>query len=144
MSKQPRKLRQLLASGESGLAALGQQARHYGQLHKLVLQTLSPQAQPHCLGVHYDTGRLTLYIDSTAWLSRLRFELTAIRLSLRKQPAFSQLHDIRLRVINIPAPAPKREPRLSRQSATLIDEAASTTRDPALREALKRLARRGK
>jgi hypothetical protein len=88
--------------------------------------------------------RLTLFADSPAWGSRLRFMAPRVAGSLRGEaPA---LRTVKVRVLPGSAPPPRRPrapARLSASSARILDEVAGDISDPGLRAALQRLARRG-
>ncbi|HKQ30025.1 MAG TPA: DciA family protein, partial [Burkholderiales bacterium] len=90
----------------------------------------------HSEPTSFEGGRLTVTVRSPAWASRLRQQEAGLVRSLRADPAFRVLRDIRVRIeptdpIVKPAPAPARGPsRLSSQAARLVRSVAETVSDP--------------
>lgn len=98
----------------------------------------------HCLDLKISNGRLTLFLDSTAWLTRARFLAGEILTSLKSYHVDAVGFQIRLPERESPdQDAAGRRVRLSETAAKHLLEAADHQRDPRLSEALRRLARHG-
>lgn len=98
----------------------------------------------HCLDLKIADGRLTLFLDSTAWLTRARFLSGEILTSLKSYHVDAVGFQIRLPEPESPGQETvHRRPRLSETAARHLLEAADHQRDPRLSEALRRLARHG-
>lgn len=100
----------------------------------------------HTHPVRYLDGVLYIHVDTSAWLSRLRQQQTALVAGLRRDPLLRDLKELRMRVVPRESPrsvAPKRSAsRLSPSAAAQIERSAEGIANPELREALKRLAQR--
>lgn len=112
--------------------------------HARVAEPLASHAHP----VRYAAGLLFVHVDTAAWASRLRHERPALITSLRANPMFRDLRDIRARVVPPRAEAieavkvPHRPAsRLSARAAKVVGQTADTISDPGLRAALERLSR---
>ena len=111
----------------------------------LVGEPMSGHSEP----TNFEGGRLTVTVRSPAWASRLRQQEVALVRSLRADPAFRSLRDIKVRIeptdpIVKPAPSPTRNAsRIPSQAARLVKSVADTVSDPQLRAALERLAAHG-
>jgi hypothetical protein len=98
----------------------------------------------HCLDLKIADGRLTLFLDSTAWLTRARFLAGEILTSLKSYHVDAIGFQIRLPEHESSVrEAASRRVRLSETAARHLLEAADHQRDPGLSEALRRLARHG-
>lgn len=98
----------------------------------------------HCLDLKIADGRLTLFLDSTAWLTRARFLAGEILTSLKSYHVDAIGFQIRLPEHESSVrEAASRRVRLSETAARHLLEAADHQRDPDLSEALRRLARHG-
>lgn len=98
----------------------------------------------HCLDLKIADGRLTLFLDSTAWLTRARFLSGEILTSLKSYHVDAVGFQIRLPERESSSQEMKnRRPRLSETAARHLLEAAEHQSDPRLSEALRRLARHG-
>ena len=98
----------------------------------------------HCLDLKIADGRLTLFLDSKAWLTRARFLAGEILTSLKSYHVDAIGFQIRLPEHESPErEAVSRRVQLSQAAAKHLMEAADHQRDPRLSEALRRLARHG-
>ena len=107
----------------------------------LVGEPMSGHSEP----TNFEGGRLTVTVRSPAWASRLRQQEVALVRSLRADPAFRALRDIKVRIeptdpIIKPVPQPRGTSRVPTQAARLVRSVAETVTDPQLRAALERLA----
>lgn len=140
--KRPPSLSNVLAAGSTRLAALTDEGRRLEALRQCVLRSLSPEAAVHCLGADLKDGTLTLFMDSAAWTTTLRYQHQALLAALRASGLPCQ--QLRLKVLPDPKPGvpPKPAPReLSADTQRLLTSTADGVDDPALAESLRRLAR---
>lgn len=99
----------------------------------------------------YIDGCLLLGCRNNTWLSRLRHQQGGLLARLQQHPFFQELQKIQLQMqpedpAIVPLPGerqtrPRRQARMSDDSAAQIRAAAEGVEDPALREALLRLGR---
>ena len=110
------------------------------------LRTSLPTAlEPHCLGIGVVDDKVTLFLDSAAWLTRARFLSEEIRKSLIDFQIKELTFQIRpLAKVDGSPGVTQGDPihRLSEAVVRHLLEAASHQNDPTLRSALERLARR--
>lgn len=102
----------------------------------------------HAKIISYRDGRLTLYADSSAWLSRIFHQRQSLLQCLRKHVLLSSLKDIAASVMPFrPALSPVRPtapalPGLSSATSAFIAQYANSVADPNLQHALRNLAQR--
>ncbi|MGM0593542.1 MAG: DUF721 domain-containing protein [Pseudomonadota bacterium] len=147
-SNKPRTLPQLLGSG--GFARLEPILQRSRQLHRLgahVLNHLDPELRRHCQVVNVNDGILILAADSNAWATRLRYQTHTLLEMLHEDEKLRNIRKIQIRVSPLeqrPAAKPRPPVAMSRESADCVTQCAEGIEDKALRQALKRLAQRGK
>lgn len=115
------------------------------RLNGLVSACLASPLDQHCRIANLEHGILTLHSDGPGWTTRLRFEAPRLLRTLRQEPEFSGLSEIRIRQTPPLAAPPQPSRHVSRLSAATgehLRAVAEATRIPALREALLRLATR--
>jgi hypothetical protein len=141
--KRPDPLSHMLSAKGTHLTSLAAEARKLEALRQCVLRSLDPDTAPHCLGADLKDGVLTLFMDSGAWTTTLRYQnqsLLDVVQAAVKQPCRS----LKLKVLPDPKPgvAPKPPPKtLSADTQQLLESTAGGVDDPALAESLRRLAR---
>ncbi len=108
----------------------------------------------HVRPVRYTAGRLELHADTSAWASRVRMQQQTILRSLRAEPYFNDLSELRVRVVparevlppmsshgaDVDVKAGRTCGRVPAQAAALIADVSAGIRDPQLRDALQRLS----
>lgn len=128
------------------LSAMASHCVRLERLNALVGACLATPLDRHCRVANLDGGILTLHSDGPGWTTRLRFEGPRLLRTLRREPEFSGLSDIRIRQTPPPPASPQpRAPHTARLSPTTgrhLQAVAAATDIPALREALLRLAAR--
>lgn len=116
-------------------------------LQSLVEAQLQPAARPHCKIGSWQKGCLLLVITDSNWATRLRYMERRLKNALRQSPELADLQRILFKV-SPPLPsvetsaANKPKPRLSPQAAHELRAAAAELDNPALCQALRRLASR--
>ncbi len=127
-----------------GLEPLQRSLRWRQALLARVRKALPSPLDSHCVAAGLSGDRLVLFADSPVWGSRLRFLAPSLVAALSR--AGFAARDASVRVLIAADPPAKRarpRPALSSANADLLAQVAEEIGDPALREALKRLARRG-
>lgn len=140
----PRSLNALLNADDGHIRRLLQQSQWLAELTDKLRCHLAPSIAAHCRAANLRSGVLVLQTDSPAWATRLRYHIPALRETLRDH-GLDQIRAVRVSVVpaeKVPALSPARRARLSASTSSLILQAAEATDDPALRDALTRLARR--
>ncbi len=140
----PRSLQQLLGLGES--ARLIERIQYLKSLNGQLHICLDPETSSHTQVADLNAERLLVHVDSSAWATRLRYQLPQLLRCLNQHPSLAQLRRIDIRVAPLaqPVPSPPQPATLSDANAAIIDSTADSLSDPSLRTALKRLARRGR
>jgi len=103
---------------------------------------------PHCQVVNLQHGSLSIAVDNSAWLAKLRFLVPQIK-QIYRQEHHLQLNHINL-LVSRPADAAAKQPRqilkrqLSANSVRFIHDYAKSLEPSDLRQALLRLSSRKK
>lgn len=132
--------------GRPGLLdSLVGQAERLARIDAQFRRLLGAPASEHCGVANLGRDTLVVFADTPAWAARLRY--LGPNLLPRLQEAVPTLHtlsriSVKVRPIAQPRVAPHSPRHLSREAGALIASAADATEDPALRDALIRLARR--
>lgn len=144
-TRTPRSIAQILEQvGNSDLRLLSARGRQLQDLERQILACLPAELAGHCRvgGIH--DSCLRLFATAPAWAARLRFEAPRLQQLLSRQ-GIASIRSVQVRIV--PAaeskPLPKRQIRMSRDSARMLEQTARAIDDPRLAQALARLARRG-
>ena len=132
--------------GSISLQRLLARAAATDHLQQLLNQYLQPAAREHCLLADYQAGTLTLIVTNGHWATRLRYQQKRLLEQLQSLAEFREVTRIQFKV-RPPVQQDKPELRsiaISAQSGQTIQDSAEATHDPALREALERLAKHAK
>lgn len=120
------------------------------QLRRLTLEFrrhLDPELAPHCYLSQIENDTLVVFVDSAAWATRLRFQVSQLLPVLRTgNPAFRQLARIRVSIVSHTRtrnnePTNPVGPVMSEDNANIINSLSNGIDDPSLQQALRRLAR---
>ena len=145
--KSSRSLDKLLEEAHDDLAILVTRTRQLKRLTGSFRQQLDSDLAPHCYISNVDGANLTVFVDSAAWATRLRFQAPNLIPQLRRSnPVFAKLENIKVKVLTqsgdtSPALPSKPGPSMSAENAKGINSLADNVDDPELQEALQRLAR---
>lgn len=125
------------------LAHLTAQAQYQERLLARLRVELPEPLACHCIGATLKGSTLSLLVDSPVWNARLRFQSPQLLSRLRGD--FPGLANIQVSVARPadtrPRPSPHRSRTRSTQAASIVEQASSDISDPALSEALQRLAK---
>jgi hypothetical protein len=107
-----------------GLRTLTQSAQQHARLAERLRALLPDAAAPHLVGVVDGDDELTVYVDSPAWATRLRFLLPDLQRRLQRDGR-------RARVRVLPAEGSRRPlpPRVNRPSTDAVDAVRGAARD---------------
>ncbi len=137
----PSPITKLLHSADFPAEGLLQRGQYLHRLDRLLGRLLDTETKLHCQVGNVRDGVLIIYIDSTAWATRLRYQTPALLQELQQRRGLEGLKQIELRVV------PKQNKTLSAQQAKLSHEASScltacaeSVEDEGLSNALRRLA----
>lgn len=131
----------------AGLQRLVDRAQLLATLDQRVAAFLPPSLAPHVRVANLRDGVLILHADSTAWRMRAHYLAPDLLKALRDVPELAGLTSIQVRVAPVashlrpPSPKPL---KLSAAASQYLAGVADTVSDPRLREALRRLAARGR
>ena len=144
----PPALRGLIGGGVSELSQLIARAGRLERLRRRLKGQMPSGLAEHCQLANIRGDTAVVSCDSSAWGARLRYLEPQL---LKTMNQAEGLAIRRLRVKVRPATAPRAEapppghmPRLNETNADLLEATARGVDDPALSEALRRLARRGR
>lgn len=130
----------------STLRQLSAQAEQLERLNQKVMSCLPPGLAGHVRVANLRDDCLVIQAESSAWASQIRYRAPEILQALNQLPAFASVQSIRVRNRATPlqpAAAPIQRRRMSTHAASGIAAQADATDDPSLRDALRKLSRRG-
>lgn len=148
--KSSRSVNKLFEEARDDLAILVTRTRQLKRLTSLFRSHIDKELAPHCYLSNIGETEITVYIDSAAWATRIRFQVPQLIPMLRESnPVFSNLENIKIKVLtpsgDTASPAPLRTgPNMSEENANGINSLSESIDDPDLQAALTRLARNGK
>ena len=104
---------------------------------------LGPPLSEHLHVANYSKDSLMLHTDSTAWASRLRFNIQNILNIVRQNCGLNELKSVRITVVisNTDSKPAKRMSSLSQNTTKLIENTARSMKDHKLRTSLSNLTK---
>ncbi len=144
MSK-PRAIIELLATQFSGeFEQTIQRSEKLRQLWHRLRRKLDADLASHCQLQNLRDGMLIIACDSTAWATRLRYQIPTLLEAMHHIMGHEGIHDIQIRVQPVSQKTQQQSARatLSSHGAHCLKQCADTISDPALRQALEQLAKR--
>lgn len=147
--KDPHTLNDLLQDhGDSGLRKIVRQAQRLLALEPLLDQYVPLHLRPHCRIAHTTATHWTLIVDGAAWLTHLRYLKPQLLQQLKSHPQCTYLQDIQFKLQyaqfgmkNAEKTKPVLAPHpLSAENKALLRATAESMVEPALKQALLRLA----
>lgn len=141
MSKHPRLVGDFFRTNQT-FRGLIEKSREQARLLHQVRSLVSSPLDAHCVAAVKKEGQLLVYVDSSAWASRLRFTTRQLTRALADTGDSVQKITVRVLVRNQPK-KPLRHPirHLSAENANLLAQTAGELDDPELSAALRRLTR---
>ncbi|CAK0768749.1 conserved hypothetical protein [Gammaproteobacteria bacterium] len=137
-------LKKLVTASPDGIGQLMDRIQELQKLSLKVSDILTPQLIPHCQVANVRGTVLVLQVDSSAWATRLHYQVPAI-LDYLQTHGWSTLSEIQVRVGSPePIPAPPAPPtEMSKKTIELLLTLARTDPDVKLRAAWGKLASHG-
>lgn len=123
---------------------LASQTQKCRQLEKIFLQYLDSSFQDQCHVYQFRDGCLYVAVRNGAMAMRLRYLIPRLITDLKKNAIFSSLMQIEYKVMTeeeAPQKKLRETPKLSSQTARLIEENAENIQHPSLRKSLQELAK---
>jgi hypothetical protein len=141
---QPLAIRDLLTVRSGPLSGLHARIAQSLDCQRRLRENLGPPMSEHLHVVNIRDNTLTLYTDSPAWASRLRFNIQNILDIARQHCGLDKLNAIRIKVMiqNSEIKPVKRAKPCSDRTAKLIESTAQSMPDQKLRLSLSNLAKR--
>lgn len=143
-----RPVQKVLAEECADLRRLVQRARRLHALTIALRGLLPATLRDHCAVGAFHDRTLVVCADSAAWASKLRFHAPTLVTQLRELPELRDIAQVRIKVAPPRPPggmtSRERRPMMSVAGANIIEGCAQAVDDVALKEALQRLASRGK
>lgn len=137
----PSSITQLLHRASSPAKGVLQRGQFLHRLNRLVGSLLDDDSKLHCQVGNVRDGVLILYVDSTAWASRLRYQGTALLKQLQLRRGLASLQQVEIKVLPIQEKIEKNRPAvLTHEASSYLSACADSIEDNGLRTALQRLA----
>ncbi len=137
----PSPITKLLHRANFPVEGLLQRGQFLHRLNRLVGSLLDDTFEQHCQVGNVRDGVLILYVDSTAWASRMRYQAPTLLKQLQQRKGLASIQKVEVKLL------PKQEKVAKIQSVELSSEASScliacadSIEDDGLRIALQRLA----
>jgi hypothetical protein len=139
------RLNRWLTRPESAVRQLFDQAREHGALAERIQRCLTDDMRRYCRFTHLSGDAVLFDCASAAWATQLRYSTPQLTKKLSQELGIP-ITKIKMQVR--PFPTARAEPRapkrLSPTGKTSLEACANSIRDPELKEALLKLAARGK
>ena len=141
----PRSVGHILSSKSSGLERLLERVNNLAEVNRALHSYLAAPLNAHCQLQNIKGQWAVVHVDSSAWATRLRYQIPQLLKFLQSLPGLGQLKEIQIQIRppRHQAPKPKaRSAQFSAASAAAVHALAESTSDPKLSAALRRLANR--
>lgn len=137
----PSPITKLLQRADFPAEGVLQRGQFLHRLNRLVGSLLDDDSKLHCQVGNVRDGVLILYVNSTAWASRLRYQCPALLKQLQQRRGLASLQQIEIKVLPKQEKIEKSRPaELSREASSCLSACADSIEDNGLRTALQRLA----
>jgi len=141
----PRNIQDIAINNKDILANLYKHSLAILKVQESLRLDLGPALAPHLYVANVSPDTITIYTDSQAWATKLRFQTSEIIRTAKKTTGFIGLLSVRIKVS--PAltlsstPERAKSISLSPSTARLLAKVAATIDDPALQTAILKLCR---
>lgn len=141
----PSPITDLLRNSDFPAEGVLQRGQYLHRLNRLLASLLDDDSKVHCQVGNVRDGILIVYVDSTAWASRLRYQAPALLKQLQQRKGLATLQQIDFKVL----PRQEKESRkiaakMSSEASSCLSACAEAVSDDKLRSALQQLASRHK
>lgn len=139
----PTALNELLHHNDFAASHTLRRGQFLQRLQKLLASLLDADSSAHCQVGNLRDDALILYCDSTAWASRLRYQIPTLLGTLQQHKVLASLRRIEIKVMpqQVTQKAHRSAATLSNTASSCILACADSVNDQALQSALTRLAR---
>ena len=148
MPDRPQKIGKLLPGTSPPMLRLAKELARQRRVLEVIRAALPPALRQHCRALACRNGRVTLFVASATWATRLRYHTPLL---LEKLIAADELgiRTVRVRILAPARPTPTartplRRRRLTAAGVDCLEATADAVSDARLSAALRRLAARGK
>jgi len=124
-----------------------ERGRQLYRLSALVKEKLGPEFAPHTQVGNIRGNTLVLFVASTAWATRLRYQVPELLKHFAADQKLNRIREIKIRITPESSPRSASQGRratMSQNAAYCIQQCAETVDDEKLSGALNRLANRQK
>lgn len=139
-----KKVGNLLASSASGLQHVLEKAAILDQLTRDLRDSLAAPLNQHVSVANIRQNTLVIAADSSAWVTRARYQAPGILKLIRQKTGLKQLTKIHFKVIDtrpVEAEVQSRHPSMTEGTSLLLESTAQGIADPVLKAAIRRLSR---
>lgn len=137
----PHPLTDLLKNANFPAEGVLQRGQFLHRLNRLVSHLLDDDSKRHCQVGNVRDNTLILYVDTTAWASRLRYQGPALLKQLQQRKGLESLQQVEVRVMPQEEKVSKEhKAELSGVASSCISACAESIGDDGLRNALQNLA----
>jgi hypothetical protein len=134
----------ILAAKSDKLQSLLDRAAILDGINQRLLRLLPPPLNQHVCLANIREDSAVIMADSSAWLTRARYQGPEILKLLRQEPGLERIKKLhfKIRPLTQHAEYPTSRPQLSENAAELLISTAKVIDDPELKAALHKLSRR--
>lgn len=137
----PSPITELLRCSGSLAEGVLQRGQFLHRLNRLLDSLLDHDLKLHCQVGNIRDGVLIIYVDSTAWASRLHYQSPALLKQLQQRKGLAALRQLQVRVMPRQEKEVKyQEVRLTNEAASCLHACADSITDKGLQAALRHLA----
>lgn len=139
------KISEHLSGNHNSLATLFEKANLLRQLNQLFQSAIDPELAKHCLVANYRSSILIVEAQSAAWAMQIRYRANEMIKNLRTLDLFKKLERIECYILpnsESSKTVVNNKISLSKEDAELLISTSDSIKNPALKNALLRLARR--
>ena len=136
----------ILAGRNDNLQTLLDRAAILDGINQRLLRYLPPPLNQHVYLANVRENTAVIMADSSAWLTRARYQGPEILTLLRQEPGLERINKLHFKIqpLTEHAERPTSRPQLSENTAELLISTAKIIDDPELKAALHKLSRRHK
>lgn len=139
------KIGEHLSGSHNSLATIFEKASLLRQLNDLFKNAIDPELAKHCLVANYRSSILVVEAQSAAWAMQIRYRANELIKNLRALDVFKKLERIECYILpnsESLKTIPDKTINLSKEDAELLISTSESIKNPALKNALLRLAKR--
>ena len=134
----------ILEDKNSSLSALYKKANSYQEIDRQIKSFLDPSLKTKFELANINADTAIILVSSSAWATRLRYNIPDILKILNKQLHYTSIKTIRIKIkkaLNENPVANKNPAHLSDNSANFLNDVANNFSDPELRDCIIKLSK---